>query len=395
MRRVVTAIAPFIVLLIAWAIAAQVELSNDAVQSLVRLLPFIIAIFALFMSLWYQNSNSFYLVVFILISHIIINIAVAKPPMLLEAVTFISILLPINAIWLGFSKERGIFSTYGRNKAIIVLGELIWIFINVIGKSSTEVTYAITEVVITVKIPAVILFVLAMGVLLASFILKNQAMSLTFVAVLLTAFISLHFAHRPLVLAVFITALFSIIVIALFDVSYSLAFRDTLTGILSRRALEQELLKLGNKYAIAIADLDHFKHINDNFGHDVGDEVLKMVASILENYSGRAKVFRYGGEEFVILFSGMNYNEIIPQLERIRKAVERRPFVLRSENRPKEKPEKVSNNSSKGRGSISVTVSIGVAQKNELLKTCQDVIRKADEALYKSKNGGRNCVTKF
>ncbi len=393
MRRIMTAMAPFIVLFIGWALAIKVELANEAVQSLVRILPYLFVIFALFMSLWYQNSNSFYLVCFILASYIFTSVTATKPAMLLKAVTMISIFLPINAVWLGFSKERGIFSTYGRNKAIIILVELIWMFMSVIGKANAQAV-ELNEAVMTISIPAFILFVLAIGILLASFLLKKQSMDLTFVAILLTGLIALHFAHRPLVMAIFITAIFVIDVIAMFDVSYSLAFRDTLTGVLSRRALEQELLKLGSKYCIAIADLDHFKHINDNFGHDVGDEVLKMVASVLQNYSGRAKVFRYGGEEFVILFAGMSINEVVPQLERMRKAIERRPFVLRAEDRPKEKPEKIKAGSSKGRGVIHVTMSFGVAQKTELLKTSQDVIRKADEALYKSKNGGRNCVTR-
>jgi len=179
----------------------------------------------------------------------------------------------------------------------------------------------------------------------------------------------------------------------MFDVSYSLAFYDTLTGVLSRRALEQELLKLGNrKYAIAMVDLDYFKKVNDSYGHDIGDEVLKMVASVLNKTLIKAKVFRYGGEEFVVLFIGKSYNEIMPQLERTRRAIERRPFIVRSDNRPIEKPDKI-NKYVKGKGKINITVSIGLAQRTDLIKTGYDVIKKADEALYKSKNGGRNCIT--
>ncbi len=398
-------IAPFIVLLIAWAMATRVELFGDAVQSLIKVLPYVIALLALFMSVWFQNSNSFFLVCFILFTYILMNIAESKPPMLYEVVTFISILLPLNAVWLGFSKERGVVSSYGRNKAIIVLVQIIWVFINMMGKSSVPVTTGINKAVISLNAPAVVLFIISICILLASYILKDQYLNLIFVAVLLTSYISLHFAHRTPLVAVFTTAIFVIVVIALLDMSYSLAFYDTLTGVLSRRALEQELLKLRSRYAIAMVDLDHFKHINDKYGHDVGDEVLKMVASILNKASGRAKVFRYGGEEFVVLFSGMPYNDIMQQLEHMRKAIERRPFFLRAANRPKEKPKKISNPAdksketassyAKSKETVNITVSIGVAQKNDLLKTYHDVIRKADEALYKSKNNGRNCVSKI
>lgn len=395
MRKITTVLAPFIVLLFAWVLAARAELSGDAVQSMIKVLPYIIALLALFMSIWYQNSNSLYLICFILVSYIFLSVSVMKPPMLLEVVTMVSILLPINAVWLGFSKERGIFSTYGRNKAIIVLGQIIWIFINMMGKSGIPVSASLEQAYIGLKAPSIALYVLAICVLLASYILKNQYLNLVFVAVLLTSIISLYFAHKQVLSAVFISAIFVIFVLAILDISYSLAFYDVLTGVLSRRALEQELLKLRNKYAIAMVDLDHFKHINDKFGHDVGDEVLKMVASLLRRTSGHAKVFRYGGEEFVLLFSGQGYNEIMPQLERMRKAIERRPFIVRAEDRPKQKPDNVKSVTVKERETINVTVSIGVAQKNDLLKTCNDVIRKADEALYKSKNGGRNCVTKI
>ena len=172
-----------------------------------------------------------------------------------------------------------------------------------------------------------------------------------------------------------------------------MAFYDTLTGVLSRRAFEQELDRLGKQYCIAMVDIDHFKRVNDGYGHDVGDEVLKMVASILNKVSYRARTFRYGGEEFAIIFQGQRMSEVMTLLERVRKAVERRPFIIRSDSRPEKKPEKITGYSG-GKGRINVTVSIGVAQKTESLKTALDVVKKADEALYRAKSGGRNRVSK-
>jgi len=391
-----TILAPLIVLLVAWALASKSEFYGDAVQSLIKVVPYIIALLALFMSIWYQNSNSFYLVCFILVTYIFIVVSQKSLPMLTEVVTMVSILLPVNALWLGFSKERGILSSYGRKKALVISVQLIWIFVNMMSKSGIPANAGMDERFVGIKIPAVVVYIISVGLLLSCYILKNINMNIIYVAVLITSVLSLYFANRILLVSIFTSAIFVIVVIALFDVSYSLAFYDTLTGVYSRRALEQELLKLGNKkYAIAMVDLDHFKHINDTYGHDVGDEVLKMVASVLAKNSGPGKVFRYGGEEFVVLFSRTNYNDIMPLLERMRRAIERRPFILRADNRPPEKPDKHKMMSSKGKGKINITVSIGLAQKTDMLKTCFDVIRKADEALYKSKNGGRNCVTKI
>lgn len=393
MRKVMGVLAPITVILVAWALAVKAESSSEATQSLIKVIPYVIALLVIFMSVWYQNSNSFYLVCFILISYIFISISQEHLPMLVEAVTMLSILFPLNIVWLSFSKERGIFSNYGRNKAIIVSAQLIWVFINIKIKSSVPAIQGMSQVYIGIKAPAVVLYILAVGLLLSCYILKNRYMDLIYVAVLITSIISFYFSNRILLVSIFTSAIFVIMVIAMFDVSYSLAFYDTLTGVLSRRALEQELLKLGNrKYAIAMVDLDFFKKVNDSYGHDIGDEVLKMVASLLNKTLAKAKVFRYGGEEFVVLFIGKSYNEIMPQLERTRRAIERRPFIVRSDNRPTEKPDKISKYA-KGKGKINITVSIGLAQRTDLIKTGYDVIKKADEALYKSKNGGRNCIT--
>ncbi len=312
MRRFMTVLAPLIVLLVAWALASKSEFFGDAVQSLIKVVPYIIALLALFMSVWYQNSNSFYLVCFVLITYIFIVVSQKNISMLSEVVTMVSILLPVNALWLGFSRERGVFSSYGRKKALIILVQLIWIFVNMMSKSGTPATGDITESFIGIRVPAVVLYIISVGLLLSCYILKNINMNIIYLAILITSVLSLYFANRILLVSIFTSAIFVIVVIALFDVSYSLAFYDTLTGVYSRRALEQELLKLGNKkYAIAMVDLDRFKHINDTYGHDVGDEVLKMVASLLDKNSGPGKVFRYGGEEFVVLFTRTNYNDVM------------------------------------------------------------------------------------
>ena len=84
--------------------------------------------------------------------------------------------------------------------------------------------------------------------------------------------------------------------------AHHIAYTDELTGILGRRALMEHFLGLGKKYTVAMVDIDHFKNFNDTYGHDVGDEVLRRVARVLDGVKdGRA--FRYGGEEFTLVFA--------------------------------------------------------------------------------------------
>ena len=179
--------------------------------------------------------------------------------MLVEAVTMLSIIFPLNIIWLSFSKERGIFSNYGINKAIIVSAQLLWVFINIKIKSSAPVTQGISQVYIGIKVPAVVIYILVVGLMLSCYLLKNRYMDLIYVAVLITSIISFYFSNRILLVAIFTSAIFVIMVIAMFDV-YTLWLSMIHLPEYFRRALEQELLKFGNrKYAIAMVDLDHFK----------------------------------------------------------------------------------------------------------------------------------------
>ena len=87
-------------------------------------------------------------------------------------------------------------------------------------------------------------------------------------------------------------------------------------------------------------DIDFFKKFNDRYGHDVGDQVLCMVASHIKRVGGGGRPFRFGGEEFSILFQGKSRDETIPYLENLRESIENAQFALRGKNRPKKPPKR-------------------------------------------------------
>ena len=165
-----------------------------------------------------------------------------------------------------------------------------------------------------------------------------------------------------------------------------MAYIDELTGIPARRALREMLMKLGNKYVIAMLDIDFFKKFNDTYGHDVGDEVLKLVASNLANVSGGGRAFRYGGEEFTIVFPGKTIAEVIPHLEKLREQVSKAGYT--------KKPTKNSKAKKRSTKQIFVTISIGVSERNTQNKSSSEVMKASDNALYRAKKKGRNCVSK-
>lgn len=187
----------------------------------------------------------------------------------------------------------------------------------------------------------------------------------------------------------------AILIAALIENSHMLAYRDELTGLPGRRALNERLLKLEGTHAIAMVDVDHFKKFNDTFGHDCGDQALRMVATRLGAVTGGGEAFRYGGEEFTIVFPDKSIDEAITHLERLRQTIEESIFKIRGPDRRSKKAKRPSN----GEGAplrrpkeTSVTVSIGVAEADGQSLKPAEVLEAADKALYRAKRTGRNRV---
>jgi diguanylate cyclase (GGDEF)-like protein len=211
----------------------------------------------------------------------------------------------------------------------------------------------------------------------------------------LTAFyLASDWSAVPGVHAAFMSAAGAILLVSLLEESHRLAFRDILTGLPGRRALEERLRGLSGKYAIAMVDVDHFKKFNDTHGHDIGDQVLKLVGARLGEVGGGGIAYRYGGEEFAVLFPGEDLQDALLYLETIRISIEGYRMAVRSPDRPK-----AHDHGAKRRGAgapekhLSVTVSIGACAPSERLSTPAQVIKAADEALYRAKQGGRNKVS--
>jgi len=182
-----------------------------------------------------------------------------------------------------------------------------------------------------------------------------------------------------------------ILLVAVVEASFSMAFDDELTGLPARRAMNEHLLKLGRRYVVAMVDIDHFKKVNDTHGHDIGDQVLRMVASCLRRVTGGGRAFRYGGEEFAVIFSGKTVDEATPHLEALRERIAESRFVVRSRKRPRKKPEDLKKRKSTGKV-LQVTASIGLAERDDRKPEADQVIKAADQALYRAKKGGRNRV---
>jgi GGDEF domain-containing protein len=199
----------------------------------------------------------------------------------------------------------------------------------------------------------------------------------------------------PFTLNIMCSQVMLMIAAAVAHEAYQMAFRDELTGLPGRRALNERMQRLGRNYVLAMSDVDHFKKFNDTHGHDVGDQVLRLVASKLSKIGGGGKAYRYGGEEFALVFAGKTLDECLPHLEVIREAIATYNIHLRNQDsRPQDDNQGRQRRAGASASSVSVTVSIGVAERVEQ-RAPEQVLKSADQALYSAKGAGRNCVMAF
>jgi two-component system cell cycle response regulator len=167
------------------------------------------------------------------------------------------------------------------------------------------------------------------------------------------------------------------------QLSLEMAITDQLTGLHNRRYMSRHLDNLvANAYktdkplAFLIMDIDHFKSVNDTYGHDIGDEVLREFASrISANVRGIDLACRYGGEEFVVVMPDTDFDFAMTVAERLRKGVEEKAFEI-----------------SRDPGKLGVTISIGIASSEKEGDTAEALLHRADQALYRAKREGRNRV---
>ena len=254
-------------------------------------------------------------------------------------------------------------------------------------------------------------FAAAALALLARSLLFRRPIDSAFLWALAACLLALHSGGTGRVPTAYFTAAILIMGVSIVETSYLLAYHDELTTLPSRRAFNDALLRLDPPFSIAMVDIDHFKRVNDTYGHEIGDQILRLVASRLARVTGGGQAYRCGGEEFAVLFPGKTTRETVDHLEQLRAAVEASSFHLRGADR-REVPRGADRRNvpaargrvQKGRTirtlsraanpqHVSVTVSIGVASPaDRTFSTREKVVRAADQALYRAKVAGRNRV---
>lgn len=399
---------PVLLLIVAlWLRPRALELA-PAYQLLLDWLPVATLGAAMVLSTFFNRGRLFTAALVLLAAYGVIQTqlqtALTEPRALL-VFSLVSLAVPGALLLLLFVPERGLRNRHG--------GLLITLPALLLLTGWCVVTYvpgpALTALENWVPIKSVPGYVLSIGVsglfaagLMAGLVVlwrRDTEDAAALFAALLFAFATLACFDQEKISIVMIGAAGLSLAVSLVRSSYEMAYRDQLTGLLGRRALDERLKGLGGHYVIAMLDVDHFKKFNDTYGHDVGDDVLKMVARQIDRVGGGGTAYRYGGEEFSAVFAGKDIQECKPHLEAVRRAVGRYRLALRDpKGRKVSKEEAAERRGRRKRArdekNASITISIGVAERSELHATADEVIQAADAALYRAKEKGRNCLSR-
>lgn len=389
---------PIAVLLAAVWLQSQLDLLQSAYRLLVPYLPYAVLGLGLALSWGFNQSRVFFALALLLLIYWGVHSGLPRPSADVasgEAVPdAVRLLIPLSFAVISLLNERGIFTWRGivRLVALLVPAAVVVLLVSSGGAHPApgwwpaELWHPQPLASTPSAIATALLFVVA-GLLLVRLACRPTVTDGALLGALAAGAMALRDGSEPLSMALFVTAAGLLLVTGIVQDGYRKAYVDELTGLPGRRALEEELLKLSGRYTMAMLDVDHFKSFNDAYGHQVGDQVLRMVASQLHRVSGGGRPFRYGGEEFSILFSGKSAGKALPHLQKLRAHIAESPFVVRRRRRG---PELRGLGSSAPRASI--TVSIGVAERDRRHATAAAVLKAADRALYRAKRSGRNRV---
>ena len=249
----------------------------------------------------------------------------------LEAVAF---LLPLNFIAFSVYRERGLVFPAILPRIALLFFESVFVAIvsrpgEIVGPALLHSRFLGRMAWTPLPALALLAFLAALAVLFVRLVLYRKPTESGLLWALLATFLAFQVgAVGPAATAYMATAGL-ILISSIIENSYFLAYHDELTSLPARRAFNDALLRLEAPYTVAVVDIDHFKKFNDTYGHDTGDQVLRLVAGKLAGVTGGGRAYRVGGEEFSILFPGKSAKDVMPHLDLLRTVIEVATFRVR------------------------------------------------------------------
>ncbi|MCC9624406.1 GGDEF domain-containing protein [Thalassospira sp. MA62] len=372
-------LAPTLIMVGCFVLALMPSLVPVELSGLVRYGPFLIAVVGGAIGWWFNRGRAVFVMGLLLVCYwiLVANGAgfSADGRAFLRIATLY--LIPVNLVILGFTAERGVLNPRGIAR-MLALGLQVFVMLMLAGQP--DVGSRLYQV-LTIDLidlggafgglpqPAMIVSLLAVIILVS----RQRPLETGFAAAIIA--INLTTLIGPDAIQYGYLAATGVVLAGLAQEAWRMAFVDDLTGLPGRRALGHALAELGSHYSIAMLDVDHFKKFNDTYGHDVGDIVLKKVARELARVGGGGKAFRYGGEEFTVVFANRDVEAAHAPLDALRKRIADNKIAVPDRAKP-----------------VSVTISVGVYARDEDVADPWGVLKRADQNLYQAKQNGRNRI---
>jgi len=353
-------------------------------------LPAILAFFVAALALHFNRSSIFFIAVLLVVVNAFLNFHWLPTKMHYSLLAGFS---PLLLLCFTVMPERSLFSFRSIPLYLMTLSVITFSIWTVYEKPDWASLYLLKDWVPAryfdwTHLPQTVVFnaLFVLFCLLLICFIKPSPLNAVSLGVLSILLIVLQLKHNTYSLNIFIGTAVMMCLYAVVQESWRMAYIDELTDLPGRRALKEKFQSISGLYTVGMLDVDHFKKFNDTYGHDTGDAVLRMIAAKMKKVTGGGFSYRYGGEEFTVVFPGKSISEAELHLESLRKSIADMPFVVNRQGRRNN----TNKSTRKNQKTVQVTVSIGLSDSRNKKENAWGIMKQADTALYRAKKNGRN-----
>jgi len=370
----------------------------EFVTSILEILPYILILLIIANSVAHKQSRELTLAVSFFICYWILRNLIWPTDTNDATATILFVLigplLAFNFIYIIKTSEKGIYNKNGVHHLILIFIELqiLIVFVNFTPELLIKYLYYPYFVApifdATPMYQSTIIFnAIAFIILLTNAIIKKKVVMTGYLGSFIAIVLAQHFINAPATSMMFFSVACLILILAIGLNSFRLSNVDLVTELPSLRSFKRQLNRLSDDFCIALVDVDEFKEMTDEYGQDVCNQILRMIASRSQRLGRKGFPYRYGDEEFALIFYDMQLHEANKYLATLCDSIANEPFLLRSKKRPYFKPNSMTENSIEKTISkpIPISVSVGIAEKQPHHQNSFDVLTTAREALERAK----------